>query len=544
MYRKPSRQMTLNDFILPFSGKLNADNRWVQLARIIPWDQIEKDYAFLFPSDRGNVAKPVRMALGSLIIKTKCGYSDRETVQQITENPYLQYFLGLSEYQVNKPFTPVAMVKFRKRFNTERMAKVNELILRAEADQQTANATTDEEEVTTKDHDDDNNNTPGSSSTVEAEEEPIEEPAKPNQGTLILDATCTPADVRFPTDVGLLNEAREKLDKMIDILHQGLGKQEKRPRTYRNIARKRYLALSKQRSRKEKQIRRAVREQLQYVKRNLRIVDQLLDKASKQEQPCGLTPRYMNLLSTILTLLSQQTAMYQTRSHRIQDRIVNLYQPHVRPSVRGKTGAVVEFGAKVAISLENGYSRIEELSWDPFNEATTLIETVERYRQRPGYYPESILVDRIYRNRDNLAYCKEYGIRMSGPKLGRPIANTVIKKAEKQLERQDARERNAVEGKFREGKRKYSLSRIMAELTTFFNYPEQIRHLIYTTNAVEAYHRMVRKFTKTKSIFPTDDSIRKVVFLSDREITKKWTQPSSVNLHNKSDLLLHSKIAA
>ena len=65
-----------------------------------------------------------------------------------------------------------------------------------------------------------------------------------------------------------------------------------------------------------------------------------------------------------------------------------------------------------------------------------------------------------------------------------------------------------------------------AELTTFFEYPEQIRHLIYTTNAVEAYHRMVRKFTKSKAIFPTDDSIRKVVFLSVREITKKWTMPA------------------
>jgi len=64
-----------------------------------------------------------------------------------------------------------------------------------------------------------------------------------------------------------------------------------------------------------------------------------------------------------------------------------------------------------------------------------------------------------------------------------------------------------------------------AELTTFFNYPEQIRHLIYTTNAVEAYHRMVRKFTKAKTIFPTDDSIRKVVFLSTKEIAKKWTMP-------------------
>jgi len=65
-----------------------------------------------------------------------------------------------------------------------------------------------------------------------------------------------------------------------------------------------------------------------------------------------------------------------------------------------------------------------------------------------------------------------------------------------------------------------------AELTTFFNYPEQIRHLIYTTNAVEAYHRMVRKFTKAKAIFPTDDSIRKVIFLSVKEIAKKWTMPA------------------
>jgi putative transposase len=65
-----------------------------------------------------------------------------------------------------------------------------------------------------------------------------------------------------------------------------------------------------------------------------------------------------------------------------------------------------------------------------------------------------------------------------------------------------------------------------AELTTFFEYPDEIRKMIYTTNAVEGYHRMVRKFTKSKSIFPTDDSIKKVVYLSVKEITKKWTTPA------------------
>ena len=64
-----------------------------------------------------------------------------------------------------------------------------------------------------------------------------------------------------------------------------------------------------------------------------------------------------------------------------------------------------------------------------------------------------------------------------------------------------------------------------AELTVFFEYPQEIRKIIYTTNAVESYHRMVRKFTKSKAVFPTDDSIRKVIYMSVKEISKKWTMP-------------------
>lgn len=126
--------------------------------------------------------------------------------------------------------------------------------------------------------------------------------------------------------------------------------------------------------------------------------------------------------------------------------------------------ASVELGAKVAISIENGICRLEKLSWDAYNEAGTLIESVERYKERNGVYPEAVLADRIYRNRENLAYCKAHNIRLSGPKLGRPAANAQIQKAEKALERLDARMRNAVEGKFGEGKRKYGLDRIYAKL--------------------------------------------------------------------------------
>jgi IS5 family transposase len=461
MYRKPSLQKTIDDFILPFSGKLSAENRWVQLAQLIPWDEIEQEYAFMFPSDRGNVAKPVRMALGSLIIQARCCFTDRETVQQITENPYLQYFIGLKEYQLTKPFTPVALVKFRKRFNAKRLDKINERILMTEAAQKARTSAQEKEP-----DDDHHDNGPGGSGH-ETDSNPAERKheaegipeASTNQGTLILDATCTPADMRFPTDLGLLNEAREKLDGIIDALHETNGKVTRRPRTYREKARKDYLTVSKQRNPRKNKLRQAIKKQLQYCRRNLGIVDRMLITEAGV-----LSRRQEKLLVTVRELIDQQTTMFTAESHRIADRIVNLHQPHVRPIVRGKAGAAVEFGAKVSISLENGYSRIEKLSWDPYNEAGTLIETVERYKYRNGCYPEAVLADRIYRNRNNLAYCKEHGIRISGPKLGRPPAKSLIKKAEKRIERQDARQRNEVEGKFGEGKRKYGLARIYAKL--------------------------------------------------------------------------------
>jgi len=64
-----------------------------------------------------------------------------------------------------------------------------------------------------------------------------------------------------------------------------------------------------------------------------------------------------------------------------------------------------------------------------------------------------------------------------------------------------------------------------AELSTYFKYPEEVRRLIYTTNAVESFHRMLRKYTKNKTVYPTDDSVKKSVYLSIQEISKKWSMP-------------------
>lgn len=147
---------------------------------------------------------------------------------------------------------------------------------------------------------------------------------------------------------------------MIDALHEAMGKQEKRPRTYREKTRKDYLLLAKQLSPRKNQVRQAIRKQLQYAKRNLRIVERMLKTIDEMGLSCPLSQRQITLLATIRKMLKQQEEMYQKRSHRIQDRIVNLYQPHVRPIVRGKAGAAVEFGAKIALSVEDGYCRIEK----------------------------------------------------------------------------------------------------------------------------------------------------------------------------------------
>ena len=434
-------------FFLPFGGKLDPDNRWVKLSDIIPWDDIEEKYAELFPANCGMPAKPLRVALGALIIKEKCGYSDRETVAQIRENPYLQYFLGFEEFKTKVPFDPSLMVHFRKRLGVDEIIDINEMICKVK--------NSDEND---SDDDDDNNyppQPPSGKSTANVTDDRSSVSNK-NKGTLILDATCSPADIRYPTDLSLLNEARMKLEDIIDTLHMPLRGILLKPGTYRQIARLDFLGVSKKRKTSRKKMRKAIGKQLGYVRRDLAIIEELVESVGLG----ALSKRQLKNLWVINELYRQQEIMYRTKEHRIDDRIVSISQPHVRPIVRGKAGAETEFGAKVAISVVNGYGYIEKLSWDSFNEGITLIESLENYKERFGYYPEAVLADRIYRNRDNLRYCKEHGIRLSGPRLGRPPKNR-----DSQMRKQeylDTKERNAVEGKFGEGKRRYGLGLLMA----------------------------------------------------------------------------------
>ena len=274
------------------------------------------------------------MALGSLLIKEKLNITDRETVEQIKENPYLQYLIGIKSYSDEEPFDATLMVHFRKRITDEIINEINELIHR--------NSIKKNEKADEK-----------------AESENKETEKVNNKGKLLIDSTCVPSDIRYPTDLSLLNEAREKTEKIIDILHEPYKGKVKKVRTYRIKAKKDYLKVSKKRKPKEKLIRRGVKKQLGYLGRNLMHIKHLQGKRNS-ETLLGKT--LYNKLEVIKELYFQQEEMYRLKRHKVSDRIVSISQPHVRPIVRGKDRVNVEFGAKISVSQADGFLFLDKIS--------------------------------------------------------------------------------------------------------------------------------------------------------------------------------------
>ena len=435
MYKRHLNQISLLDEPEYFGGiALDPDNEWVKIAKLIPWYRFEEEYSDSFSSETGQPACSFRMALGSLLIKERYQFSDEETVAHITMNPYLQYFIGLKAFTHKSPFDSSMMSRFRKRISTKTLQEVNDIIIGRPSG---------------KDDDRDDHGDNGSS--------------RENKGTLILDATCAPQNIRFPTDASLLNEARLNAEEIIDVLHEnGLTDGKKKPRTYREKAKRQYNGFSKSRKKTAKSIRKAIRRQLGYLKRDLNIIEQITTKHPDCEEhlPKWLRER----LPVIRLLYEQQQEMFDTNTHRTNDRIVSLSQPWVRPIIRGKQNADVEFGAKVEMSDVNGFLRVEELRWDAYNESTTLQNSVENYCKAYGYYPERLLADKIFRTRENLKYCKEHGIHLNGPKLGKPVSDAALRKQELQLEWIESGERGDIERRFGINKRCYSLGCVTARL--------------------------------------------------------------------------------
>jgi len=272
----PSNQLTLEGFKHSFYKQLKPDNRWVKLAEVIPWDELAGIYSRNLDPVAGRLSIDIRLVIGALVIKHKMKLSDRDTVDLIGENVYMQYFCGLKSFQNEPPFDASLFVDIRKRMGADKFDEFNETVIRkAESlkqkrkkfmkdpsgDQHDTSDNTEEPGIGSREND-------GSSAKKDI----------PNQGKLKLDASVANQYITYPMDLKLLNTARHETERMIDILYKK-GDYDTKPRTYRRKARKEYLTVSKKRHKNKKELRVVIGKQLRYVRRNLSTIENMLNES-------------------------------------------------------------------------------------------------------------------------------------------------------------------------------------------------------------------------------------------------------------------------
>jgi transposase, IS5 family len=454
----PSSQLKIEEFRSVFELNLDKNNRWVILGSHIPWDELARIYYKKLEHKKGRASLDARIAIGAMIVKHKMNLSDRETVSTLQENPYIQFFLGLDTFHPEPLFDPSLFVELRKRMGHEQFDEFNKIVIEKSLEKAVHSKEKIENELEKED----------SFYGQDAGNAPATEPGETEKpsGKLQIDATVADIYIKYPTDLDLLNTSREVSEQIIDLLHErmaalGIG-DEKKPRTYRQVARKEYLSVSKKKKKGKKELRRAIKLQLNYLKRNFGNIEEMLDRIGGRSFP--LTYKHQRYYWVIQEVYRQQREMFREKKNRCDDRIVSVHQPYVRPIVRGKSASPVEFGPKLGLTLDNGYTRINTFSWDAYHEASDLKESVEAYRQTHGHYPELVQADRIYATRENREWLKERGIRLTAKPLGRPKKKEEKTAGEKKKERLEKAERNHIEGKIGQGKNGYRMNQIRTRL--------------------------------------------------------------------------------
>lgn len=476
----PINQVKIEEFKTPFEIKLDKNNRWVKLGELICWDQLAQIYYQKMSIDEGRPSIDARRIIGAMLIKHKLVLSDEETVLQIQENPYLQFFLGYQQYESEPVFNPTLFVAIRKRLGVQEFNKMNDTLIQAAFSSKTTSTRIvkrinnkheiigDNENNTIDGNrccDSDGTDSGGSAKTAMESENSETQPQDKHKGKMLIDATVADQAIKYPTDLDLLNNSRKFSEELIDNLYKA-RLVAKKPRTYRRKARKEFLSLAKKKNKTRSELRKVLGKQLNYLRRNLTNIDKILDSRSSASFP--LSKQEQKRLWVIREIYRQQKEMHVERKHSCDDRLVSISQPYVRPIVRGKQHKPVEFGAKIGVSLCNGFAKLDNISWDAYNESSDLPMQVENFKKTYGHYPEAVLADQIYGTQKNREYLKSKGIRFAGKPLGRPRKQTIENRSEiaseKRRRQKEYSERIPIEGKFGQGKNGYRLNYIRARL--------------------------------------------------------------------------------
>lgn len=438
-----TRYSNINDL---FSGtgcypleNLSKDNRWVKLADSLDWDYIEVEYNKRLKNQKvGAGNKPARMVVGALIIKHMLGSSDEGTILSIQENPYMQYLVGLKYFQEEQIFSPELFVTVRKRIDENFF---NDIMLSMHRKQ------VKETEDSNKEDD----------STGDSHAEGFQQTT--HKGKMKIDATCTDAEVRYPTDINILEDCSREIDRLTQKLSAKAAVAS--PRTHRDEARSCFVRYTKKKHKGTKLIRDTKKLLLHLLSQDIQRFTNFIGKLNTTVLGC-LNRKDLRNLSAIRKAYEQQKYMFDNNVRSCIKRIISIFQPHVRPIVRGKAGRKTEYGAKIGVSVVDGFTYIDHLSWEAYNEGSDLLLQIQTYKDRFGYYPREVQADKIYLNKENRKLLKHLEIACHCAPLGRPRKHP--DPAETELRRKASGERNEVEATFGTAKRVYRANDIRAKL--------------------------------------------------------------------------------
>lgn len=378
--------------------------------------------------------------------------SDEETILAIQENPYMQYFVGLSEFSDNPVFNPTLFVTIRKRLGVTDFNAMSVSLLKTQVERA---GSTSEKQLNDKD------DFPlGPIPTSDTDAEFIDSQGRPHKGSLKVDATCADAEVRYPTDIDLLHDGCKVINRYIRKLCEQFFLVP--PATHYKAARSAYLEVIKLKKRSKKVIRTGKSLLLTYLIRDLRSFinliavngTQLFDSLNRHERKVPIA---------IIKMYYQQLQMFKDGTHTRADRIVSIFRSHIRPIVRGKSKSPTEFGAKMGASIVEGYTFIDHHSWDAYNESTDLTLQIELYHRRFGFLPTKVYADKIYMCKENRMLLKEMEIQAMGKPLGRPPKESKTEEYQSQMA-ETVGGRNEIEATFGTGKRIYRANNIRAKL--------------------------------------------------------------------------------
>ena len=439
---------------------------WVVLGDTLPWAELEKVYnSKLHNKDKGAGNKPARMIIVAMIIKHKMNLSDEETIRIIQENPYMQYMCGLSELTDQPIFDPSLFVTVRKRITDE---EINEMTVRLLEEQRRRKA---EAELHKDKSDDgnagaknDNGATKDESKKDIVEDDPFAKEFKDSKGrihkgVLKMDATCANAEVRYPVDVDIIHDGCKVVDRYIHSICKALKIRDQHT-SYKD-SRRAYLVLVKMKKKGGELVRRTKSYMLSCLNKELKQIVELF--VNHTGCKALLTNYEQHTLNATFDMYAQQQEMLANGTHTCANRIVSIFQPHIRPIVRGKAKAKVEFGAKIGVSIYKGYSFVDHHSWDAYNESSDLELHTRLFEQRFGCLPATILADKIYMNKANRDFLKANEIKTYSKPLGRPPKEPRPPEYYDNMAKAIG-DRNEVECSFGTGKRIYRADNIRAKL--------------------------------------------------------------------------------